>query len=102
MENEIKLLDAIKEKAQGCPNLVQTYKIEQIQRDGSNYLVIVMELCDTTLKADIAKKQRYAPKDALPIIQQLVSGYKMLHEQNIIHRDIKPENILISEKNQIK
>ena len=40
-------------------------------------------------------KKSIGEKQALQYFRQLINGFKVLAEHNIMHRDIKPENILI-------
>jgi serine/threonine protein kinase len=44
----------------------------------------------------LGKKGRFAEKDALKIISDVIDGLKYLSEQSVIHRDLKPANILKS------
>lgn len=58
-----------------------------------------MEYCDRgTLIQFQAKKatKKISRKEALKILEQIISGVSAIHRKNIIHRDIKCENIFLS------
>ncbi|ODN06572.1 Serine/threonine-protein kinase/endoribonuclease IRE1 [Orchesella cincta] len=59
-----------------------------------NSLLIVLELCDMTLKDWVFNNKSI---DMLPfeILRQITSGLDWLHKRRIVHRDLKPENILL-------
>ena len=46
-------------------------------------------------------KKRLTEKKAIFFLKQIISGFKRLHEKNIIHRDFKSDNLLLHE-DQIK
>lgn len=44
----------------------------------------------------IVDNHSYSENDAATIIQQILIGLKILHDNNVIHRDLKPANLLLS------
>jgi len=58
-------------------------------------LYIVMEYCGGGELFDrITSRKRYSEKDAQPILRQILSGVKYLHDKKIAHLDLKPDNLL--------
>ena len=46
---------------------------------------------------DLIKYKRRLPEnEAIQVMQQIMSAFKLLYENKIVHRDLKPENIMIS------
>jgi serine/threonine-protein kinase len=57
---------------------------------------IVMEyLTGETLSQILAKQERLALEDALPLLEDLASALDYAHQQGVIHRDIKPSNVIV-------
>jgi serine/threonine-protein kinase len=57
---------------------------------------LVMDYLDgVTLEADIAGR-RIAPRLAVEIVIQLLSGLAEAHRHSIVHRDIKPANVMLA------
>lgn len=66
-------------------------------------LYLVMEYVEgQTLKKFIQTNGPLAPKQALPIMRQLVSAISNAHHNGIVHRDIKPQNILMDAEGNLK
>ena len=62
-------------------------------------LVIVMELCDSTLKKILdERKEGFTSEQIFNIMSQLNNTFKIMYKNKIIHRDIKLDNILIKYK----
>lgn len=65
----------------------------------SRNLYMFLEYCrDGDLK-DVLKKNGgiLSESEAVVYFRQIVEGFKVLYNNNIIHRDIKPANILLHE-----
>ena len=61
-----------------------------------NDFYLVMEYLEgETLKKRIHEKGVIPPKDAVFIMQQLLSVLQCAHDLGIVHRDIKPDNIIL-------
>ncbi|WP_318615474.1 Stk1 family PASTA domain-containing Ser/Thr kinase [Sporosarcina sp. YIM B06819] len=66
-------------------------------------LYLVMEYVEgQTLKKFIQSNGPLSPKQALPIMRQLVSAISNAHHNGIVHRDIKPQNILMDTEGNLK
>lgn len=64
---------------------------------------IVMEFVDgETLRRLISREGPLPPKQALELLEPVISALANAHEHGLVHRDIKPENILISTRGQVK
>src|SRR6266849_72248 len=62
--------------------------------DGAIYLV--MEYVEgNTLDAEMKKHGRFAPAEALAMLEPIMSVLNAAHAMGVVHRDLKPENIMI-------
>ena len=48
----------------------------------------------------LERRQRLTVDEALPVIDQMLSGLSAAHRQGMVHRDIKPANILLDHETQ--
>jgi hypothetical protein len=86
-------------------NAMTIYQETQSYEQLIPVLYIQMELCDTTLKHYLTKRNQESNyqdtmfRDNLLIMSQLILALKYIHELNIIHRDITPQNIFINYTN---
>ena len=77
------------------PNILQVYESYE---DDVNYY-IVTELCEGgELFDEIERRGRFSEKDAIKVMNALLSAINYCHQNNIMHRDLKPENILLESK----
>src|SRR5260370_21750858 len=75
------------------PNAVTVYDL-RTSSDGAIYLV--MEYVEgNTLDAEIKKHGRFAPAEALAMLEPIMSVLNAAHAMGVVHRDLKPENIMI-------
>ncbi len=75
------------------PNAVTVYDL-RTSSDGTIYLV--MEYVEgTTLDAELKKRGRFSPADALATLKPVISVLDAAHAMGVVHRDLKPENIMI-------
>ncbi len=75
------------------PNAVTVYDL-RTSSDGTIYLV--MEYVEgTTLDAELKKRGRFSPVDALATLKPVISVLDAAHAMGVVHRDLKPENIMI-------
>lgn len=56
---------------------------------------IQMELCDSSLRDYISKRDTISSSQSLAFFRHILDGVAYLHHHDVIHRDLKPENILI-------
>jgi hypothetical protein len=64
--------------------------------DGGQVPFLTMELLDgPTLSQHLSRVGRLAPRDAMPIIDQLTSALEAAHEAGVVHRDFKPANVVL-------
>ena len=75
------------------PNAVTVYDL-RTAGDGTIYMV--MEYVEGhTLDAELKKRGRLSPADALEILTPIMSVLETAHSMGVVHRDLKPENIMI-------
>ena len=75
------------------PNAVTVYDL-RTSSDGTIYLV--MEYVEgTTLDAELKKRGRFSPAEALATLKPVISVLDAAHAMGVVHRDLKPENIMI-------
>ena len=75
------------------PNAVTVYDL-RTSSDGTIYLV--MEYVEGhTLDAELKKRGRFSPADALAVLDPVMSVLNAAHAMGVVHRDLKPENIMI-------
>jgi serine/threonine protein kinase len=75
------------------PNAVTVYDL-RTSSDGTIYLV--MEYVEgMTLDAELKKRGRFSPADALATLRPIISVLDAAHAMGVVHRDLKPENIMI-------
>jgi len=75
------------------PNAVTVYDL-RTSSDGAIYLV--MEYVEgNTLDAEFKKHGRFAPAEALAMLDPIMSVLNAAHAMGVVHRDLKPENIMI-------
>ena len=84
------------------PNLVQVYD-QGWNQGGLPAVFLVMEyIPGATLRDHLFAVGLLQPKEALEIIDQVLSALIYAHRSGIIHRDIKPENIMITADGRAK
>src|SRR5947209_420308 len=75
------------------PNAVTVYDLRTAS-DGTIYMV--MEYVEGhTLDAEIKRRGRFTPADALAVLEPIMSVLNTAHSMGVVHRDLKPENIMI-------
>ena len=74
-------------------NAVTVYDL-RTAADGIIYMV--MEYVEgQTLDAELRKRVRFTPGEALEILEPIMSVLNTAHAMGVVHRDLKPENIMI-------
>ncbi|CAD8160585.1 unnamed protein product [Paramecium pentaurelia] len=98
--NEVAILNFLSKQNSNSP-FIKLY--ETFEGDHTYYLILDL-LRGRTLAEEIdllkQKKELLSLKSVKIIMQQLLEGVKILHENNIIHRDLKPDNIMFREQDQ--
>jgi serine/threonine protein kinase len=86
--DEVNILQEFMNKP--CPHIIKIYDCFKSDK----YVYVVLELCNQgTLEGEM-KQMKMIPEDtARPILRQVLTGIRFLHDNNITHRDIKPENV---------
>lgn len=81
-------------------NLLQIYHIGEFA-EGFYYIMEAADNCGTendympaTLGNFFRINRKFSAAETIDITRQLLSGLKVIHENNLIHRDIKPDNII--------
>ncbi|WP_342512648.1 Stk1 family PASTA domain-containing Ser/Thr kinase [Sporosarcina sp. FSL K6-1522] len=81
------------------PHIVDIFDVGE---DGELHYLVMEYIEGQTLKQFIQTNGPLPPKQALPIMQQLVSAIANAHHNGIVHRDIKPQNILMDADYNVK
>jgi serine/threonine-protein kinase len=77
----------------GNDHILEVLDLGQLP-DGDHF--IIMEFLDgEPLSTRIQNRGRLMPREATPVIRQVLEGLGAAHGAGIIHRDLKPDNIFI-------
>ncbi len=81
------------------PNVVAVYD----QGSAGDIHYLAMEYVPgPTLRALLAERGMLGPREALDIIEGVLTGLAAAHESGIVHRDVKPENVLLAPGGTVK
>ena len=75
-------------------------KLYEDHEDDHNFYLI-MELCDSNLGVEIAKKKYFNEFELYLLMKQMNSVLSKLRDYGIIHRDLKPDNIMLKKDKNI-
>ena len=81
------------------PNVVAVY---DQGADGAILFLAMEYVPGQTLRQLLMSRGRLRPREALDIIEGVLTGLAAAHESGIIHRDVKPENVLITPQGAVK
>ena len=79
-------------------NVIRIYDLAEA--DGVKY--ITMEFVEgKDLRTLIREKNKFAPEEAVEIIQQVCLALDAAHSVGVIHRDLKPQNIMLDSSGRV-
>jgi serine/threonine-protein kinase len=81
------------------PNVVTVY---DQGADGRTLYLAMEYVPGRTLRALLQERTRLRPREALDIIEGVLSGLAAAHAAGIAHRDVKPENVLLGAGQSVK
>ena len=72
--------------------------------EGKPVAFVTMEFLDgETLAERLRAGGPFAPRDALPLLEQMAEGLASIHARRLVHRDFKPGNVmLVRTENQVR
>jgi len=97
IRKEAEYIRALREE--GVPNLLPTYTVPYVARDGTERKKVLQERYDEDLLEFLNRicdleDQRPSAISCLLHVRAVLDTLCFLHEKEVTHRDIKPENIL--------
>ena len=81
------------------PNVVAVY--DQGQDAGTVFLAME-HVPGRTLRDLIRERGRLTPREALDVLEPVLSALAAAHRAGLVHRDVKPENVLLADDGRIK
>ncbi|MQA80893.1 MAG: Stk1 family PASTA domain-containing Ser/Thr kinase [Streptosporangiales bacterium] len=81
------------------PNVVAVY--DQGDDDGTVFLAME-HVAGRTLRDVLRERGRLRPREALEVLERVLSALAAAHRAGLVHRDVKPENVLISDEGRVK
>lgn len=75
-----------------CPYIVNIYDFCE---EETRYIMVMEFVNGGELFDAIVNDGPYSEHDAAVLVQQILVGLKVLHDNNIVHRDLKPENLIL-------
>ncbi|CAD8168581.1 unnamed protein product [Paramecium octaurelia] len=98
--NEVEILKLLNRQSINAPFI----KLHETFEGDYTYYLILDLMRGRSLAEEIElrkqRKELFPIKSVRMIMQQLLEGVRILHENNIIHRDLKPDNIMFREQDQ--
>jgi serine/threonine protein kinase len=96
-----KLLERFRREVQNArrvthPNVCRIFDMG-IHTSGSHkrFFLTMEPLEGESLAVALAKRDPYAPAEALPILAQIAAGLQAAHDSSVVHRDLKPGNVVL-------
>jgi serine/threonine-protein kinase len=81
------------------PNVVAVY--DQGADDGTVFLAMEY-VAGRTLRDLLRERTRLTPREALDLLEPVLSALAAAHRAGLVHRDIKPENVLLADDGRVK
>ena len=75
-----------------CPYIVNIYDFCE---EPTRFILVMEYVNGGELFDAIVNDGPYSEHDAAALVQQILIGLKVLHDNNIVHRDLKPENLIL-------
>jgi predicted Ser/Thr protein kinase len=80
------------------PNIAAAHDL--VEAEGAHFLV--MEFVPGRSLANLLKKGRLPPGEALKLCRQVAEALEHAHERGVFHRDLKPGNVMITPDGRVK
>ncbi len=83
-------------RAVAHPNVCRVYELFAHSCEVGQLLFLVMELLEgETLTREIARRGRFRPDEAEPLLRQMAAALGAAHAHGVLHRDFKSSNVLL-------
>jgi tetratricopeptide (TPR) repeat protein/predicted Ser/Thr protein kinase len=110
-------LKVVRPELTGHPEVVSRFKQELIlarqvthknvvrifdlgEAEGAKF--ISMEYIDgRDLRSFLAERRKFAPQEAVDIVEQVCRALEAAHAEGVIHRDLKPQNIMVDKHGRV-
>ena len=90
-------------RAVAHPNVCRVYELFAHPCEVGQLLFLVMELLEgETLTREIARRGRFRPDEAEPLLRQMAAALGAAHAHGVLHRDFKSSNVLLVPQGELR
>ena len=98
--SDVGLLDRLRREVQLAravthPYVCRLFDFHEGEGPTGPIAFITMEFLDGDTLADRLRSGPVAPREALPLLEQMAEGLAAIHAKDLVHRDFKPSNVML-------